>query len=68
MNPNKKALAIPGRINGKETVLNTCHFEARRVCDASSIDGLTLSTTPIKTKNEIGVKARVCANHIPGKP
>ena len=66
--PSKNAFAIPGLINGKVTVLKTCHLEALNVWEASSIDGLTLSTTPIKTKNAIGVKASVCANHIPGKP
>ena len=68
MKPNKNAFAIPGLINGKVTVLKTCHLEALNVCEASSIEGLTLSTTPIKTKNAIGVKASVWANHIPGKP
>ena len=57
--PNKNALAIPGRMRGSETVLKTCQLEARRVCEASSIEGLTLSTTPINTKNAMGVKARV---------
>ena len=59
---------MPGLIRGRVTVLKTCHLEALNVCEASSIDGLTLSTTPIKTKNAIGVKASVCANHIPGNP
>ena len=68
MKPSRNAFAIPGLINGKVTVLKTCHLDALNVWDASSIDGLTLSTTPIKTKKAIGVKARVWANQIPGKP
>ena len=57
--PRRKALAIPGRMRGKETVLKTCHLLARSVWEASSIEGLILSTTPIKTKKAIGVKANV---------
>ena len=41
---------------------------ARRVCAASSSDGLMPSTTPIRTRKAIGVKASICANHRPGRP
>ena len=64
MNPSKNALAIPGRIN----VQKVSQVFARKVWAASSIEGLMPSTTPISTRNAIGVKAIVCANHIPGKP
>jgi hypothetical protein len=68
MNPSKNALASPGRINGNETVQKVSQVFARKVCAASSIEGLMPSTTPISTRNAIGVKAMVCANQIPGKP
>ena len=38
-----------------DTVFSTCIGDARNVCAASSIDGLTLSTTPISTRKAIGV-------------
>ena len=53
--PSKNALASPGRINGNDTVLKTCQRDARSVCAASSIEGLTPSTTPMSTKNAMGV-------------
>ena len=68
MKPSRKALARPGRISGSDTVVKVVQASARRVCAASSIDGLTPSTTPISTRKAIGVKASVCANHRPGRP
>ena len=41
MNEIRKALASPGRINGQVTVRNVRQRLARRVCDASSMLGLT---------------------------
>ena len=55
MKPSRKALASPGRISGSDTVFSTCIGEARNVCAASSIEGLTLSTTPTSTRKAIGV-------------
>ena len=49
-------------------VRNVCQRLARRVWAASSMDGLTPSTTPIRTRNAIGVKASVWAMRIPGRP
>ena len=68
MKPSKNAFAKPGLINGKVTVLKLVHRSARSVWDASSRLGDTLSTTPIKTKNAIGVKANVCAIITPINP
>ncbi len=68
MKPSRKALARPGRISGSDTVVKVCQLLARSVCAASSIDGLTPSTTPIRTRNAIGVKASICASQIPGRP
>ena len=68
MKPSRKALARPGRISGSETVRNVCQRLARSVCEASSIDGLTPSTTPISTRKAIGVKARIWAISRPGRP
>jgi hypothetical protein len=68
MKPSRKALARPGRISGRDTVVNVRQAFARSVCAASSIDGLTPSTTPISTRNAIGVNASICANQIPGRP
>ena len=68
MNPSRKALARPGRISGRDTVVNVVQASARRVWAASSSDGLTPSTTPISTRKAIGANARVCANHRPGRP
>ena len=56
---SKNALANPGRIRGKDTMTKVFQRPARNVWEASSIDGLTPSTTPISTKKEIGVKDRV---------
>ncbi len=36
--------------------------------DASSIEGLTPSTTPIITRKAMGVNARICAIKMPGIP
>ena len=68
MKPMRKALASPGRIRGKETRRKVSQRPARRVCEASSSDGLTPSTTPIKTRKATGVKAKVWASHTPGRP
>ena len=68
MKPTRNAFARPGRINGSEIRLNVCQRPARSVCDASSSDGLTPSTTPIRTRNATGVKANVWASHTPGRP
>ena len=64
----RKALAIPGRINGSDTSMNVRHRLARSVCAASSIDGDTPSTTPIRTRNAIGVNAKICASSTPCSP
>ena len=68
MKPSRKALARPGRISGSDTVRKVCQRPARSVCAASSIDGLTPSTTPISTRKAIGVKASTCAMKRPVKP
>ena len=68
MKPSRNALASPGRISGNETVEKVVQASARSVCAASSIDGLTPSTTPIRTRNAIGVNASICASQMPVKP
>jgi hypothetical protein len=68
MKPRRNALARPGRISGSETVVKVCQREARSVCDASSSDGLTPSTTPIMTRKAIGVKESTWASQTPQKP
>ena len=68
MKPTRKALASPGRIRGSETRANVAQGPAERVCEASSRDGLTPSTTPISTRKATGVNAKVCASHTPGSP
>ncbi|MFT3962540.1 MAG: hypothetical protein QM701_14020 [Propionivibrio sp.] len=55
MKVTRKALASPGFISGSETRRSVCQRDAPRVCDASSTDGLTPSTTPISTMKAIGV-------------
>ena len=61
-------MASPGRISGSDTVRKVCHLSARSVWAASSIDGQTPSTTPIRTRKAIGVKASVWAIMMPGNP
>ena len=68
MKPTRKALAKPGLSSGSVTVAKVCQREARSVCAASSIDGLTPCTTPRKIMKAIGVKANICASHTPKKP
>ncbi|MNV20970.1 hypothetical protein D3C71_1118930 [compost metagenome] len=68
MKPIRKALARPGFISGKDTRQKVRQRSARRVCEASSIDGLTPSTTPISTRKEIGVNDRTCAIQMPVRP
>ena len=55
-------------MSGSDTVVNVRHWPARKVCAASSSEGLTPSTTPIRTRNATGVKARTCASQTPGSP
>ena len=68
MNPSKKALARPGRISGQDTVRKVCQALALRVCAASSREGLIASTTPISTRNAMGVNDSSCAISTPVKP
>ncbi|MOA24544.1 hypothetical protein D3C78_1452240 [compost metagenome] len=68
MKPIRKALARPGFISGSDTRQKVRQRSARSVCEASSIDGLTPSTTPISTRNEMGVKERTCAIQMPVMP
>ena len=68
MNEIRNALAMPGRINGSDTSTNVRQRSARNVCAASSIDGDTPSTTPISTRNAIGVNAKICATSTPCRP
>jgi hypothetical protein len=68
MKPIRKAFARPGFIKGSDTRQNVRQRSARSVCDASSMDGLTPSTTPISTRKEIGVKDRTCAIQMPVRP
>ena len=69
MKPTRKALARPGRISGSETVRERRPApSARKVCAASSSEGLMPCTTPISTRKAIGVKAKSCAIRTPGKP
>ena len=68
MKPSRKALASPGRISGQVTVLKVSQRLARSVCAASSSDGLMASTTPISTRNAIGVNDSNCAISTPVKP
>ena len=42
----------------KVMVAKVVQLLARRVCEASSSDGLIPCTTPIKTRKAIGVKSR----------
>ena len=64
----RKAFARPGAISGREMRLKVRQRFARNVCEASSSEGLTPSTTPIKTKNAIGVKDKTWAIQMPVKP
>ena len=64
----RNAFASPGRIKGNEISLNTRQRLARSVCAASSMLGETPSTTPMRTRNAIGVKANTCASRTPGSP
>ena len=68
MKPIRNALASPGAISGSDTLRKVRQRSARRVWLASSIDGLTPSTTPISTRNEIGVKLSTWAIQIPVRP
>ena len=66
--PSRNALARPGRINGQVMVRKVVQFLARKVCEASSSDGLMPCTTPISTRKAIGVNASSCASSTPGRP
>ena len=64
----RNALASPGRISGSDTVVNVFQRSARSVCAASSSVGEMPSTTPISTRNAIGVNANTWASSTPWKP
>ncbi len=68
MNPSRNALASPGRIRGQVTDRKVSQAPARRVCAASSSEGLMASTTPINTRKAIGVNDSSCAISTPEKP
>ena len=68
MKPTRNALARPGLSNGSVTVMKVCRRLARRVCAASSREGLMPCTTPRMIMKEIGVKANSCASHTPNTP
>ena len=59
---------MPGAISGRDTLRNVRQREARMVWLASSIDGLTPSTTPIRTRKAIDVKDSICAIQMPVSP
>ncbi len=68
MNVIRNALAMPGRISGSDTSVNVRHGPARNVCAASSSAGETPSTTPMSTRNAIGVNANNWATSTPCRP
>lgn len=68
MKPMRNAFASPGFISGSEMRQKVRQRSALSVCEASSIDGLTPSTTPISTRKEMGVKDRTCAIQMPVRP
>ena len=68
MKEMRKALASPGRISGHVTVRKVRQRLARKVCEASSIEGLTPCSTPTSTRKAIGVKASTCAMVMPAMP
>ncbi len=68
MNTIRKALVMPGVINGSVIVVSVRIGDARKVCAASSRVGLMPSAIPSSTRNATGVSARVCASHTPGRP
>ena len=55
-------------MSGSDTSAKVRQRSARRVCAASSIEGLMPSTTPMRTRKAMGVKASICASHTPGNP
>ena len=59
---------MPGFIRGSDTRQKVRQRSARSVVEASSIDGLTPSTTPISTRKEIGVKDSTWAIQMPVRP
>ena len=68
MKPTRKALVRPGFISGSVTVVNVFQREARKVCAASSTEGLMPCTTPRRIMNAIGVNANICASQTPNRP
>ena len=59
---------MPGFINGSDTCQKVRQRSARSVWDASSMEGLTPSTTPMSTRNEIGVNDKTWAIQMPVRP
>ena len=55
-------------MSGSDTVQKVRQRSARKVCAASSIEGLIPSTTPMRTRKAMGVKASTCASQTPGRP
>ena len=55
-------------ISGSVMVRNVRARLARKVWDASSMEGEMPSTTPMRTRKAVGVKLNVCASHTPWKP
>ena len=64
----KKGIRKTGPHQGQRNRLERLPSAGPKVWAASSIDGETPSTTPIRTRNAIGVNASVCAIRIPGIP
>ena len=68
MKPIRKAFARPGLSSGSVIVKKVVRRLARKVCAASSSDGLMPATTPRMIMKAIGVKAKSCASQTPNAP
>ena len=68
MKPTRKAFASPGFSSGSVIVKNVVRRSARKVCAASSSDGLMPATTPRTIMKAIGVNANSCASQMPKRP
>jgi hypothetical protein len=55
-------------MSGNVTAVNVRMALARKVCEASSSVGEMPWTTPIRTRNAVGVKENTCASQTPGAP
>ena len=68
MKTTSQALANPGSISGNVMLAKVRAGLARSVCEASSMVGEMPWTTPIRTRNAVGVNENTCASQTPLKP